>query len=167
MLELPSGDMLPESGIISQYGMDINQGEGIELIPSDAVVAAKMRVKMEGFLPKYLSIIFKVLGQYRKECTEEDLDNFIANTLPEWEAMVTETEGDWLMGTDDITQLDIWVAPCWELLFLTFTACDLRADDAAKVNVRETAPNWCNYVERWREHPAIKPNCFNVKAFNK
>ena len=81
--------------------------------------------------------------------------------------MCKEADGKWLMGTDEITQLDIMVAPFWEGPFLLTTACDSQAELAAKVSARENAPNWCNFMERWREHPAIKPYCFDEKAFNK
>ena len=51
LLELPSGDRIPESAIIAQFGIEKNAGKGIELVPSDPLIAAKMRVKMEEAVP--------------------------------------------------------------------------------------------------------------------
>ena len=47
VLETPQGELIPESGIISQFAMETNPTGGIQLVPSDPMVAAHMRVRME------------------------------------------------------------------------------------------------------------------------
>ena len=78
--------MMPESAIICQYAMELNKDEGIELIPSDPLIAAQMRMKMDQFLPKYGQIWFNM----RKEHTEELLNEFATKVLPDWEQMCVE-----------------------------------------------------------------------------
>ena len=72
------------------------------------------------------------------------------------------------MGTDEITQLDIWVAPFWEYIYLMLTSpdCKPRTETQFKLQAAVMAPKWCEYMEKWREHPAIKPYRFNEKANN-
>ena len=40
ILETPSGDLIPESGIVMSYGLEANASGGIQLIPADALEAA-------------------------------------------------------------------------------------------------------------------------------
>ena len=65
VLELPTGDLLPESGILMQYAMDAAPaGQGIDLIPADPLVAADMRVKMIQY-DKIFSTYFNPVGMSR------------------------------------------------------------------------------------------------------
>ena len=98
VLELPSGEMLPESAIISQYAIELNKDKGIELVPNDPVVAAKMRLEMDRFFPKYAKLLFGL-----RSGTDEAINDFMTKALPEYEKLCTETNGKWLMGTDEIT----------------------------------------------------------------
>ena len=49
ILETPHGHLIPESGIIQQWAMEHNPSGGLQLIPSDPLEAAKMRVRMDAF----------------------------------------------------------------------------------------------------------------------
>jgi len=74
--------------------------------------------------------------------------------------MAAESNGKFLMGTDDLTALDIHCAPIWEITYLWDRGCYADVDEHLKI--RETAPNWCAYMERFRNHPAIKPYCMSA-----
>jgi len=76
--------------------------------------------------------------------------------------MATEANGKFLFGTDELTQLDIHCAPLWEIIFLFETGVYADVDEHLKI--RENAPNWVAYMERFRDHPAIKPHRLNAKA---
>ena len=59
VLEVPSGELFPESDINSNYALDVaGPNQGLKLIPDDPVLAAKMRVKMQEFDKKILSLNF-------------------------------------------------------------------------------------------------------------
>lgn len=49
VLETTAGKLVPESGIIQQWALEQNPNGGIQLIPSDPLEAAKMRVRMDKF----------------------------------------------------------------------------------------------------------------------
>ena len=51
-MELPSGELITESAIISQYAIDKNPKGGIQLYPSDPYEAAMMRITMDKFMSK-------------------------------------------------------------------------------------------------------------------
>ena len=64
VLEMPTGDLIPESGIAMQFAIEsAPSGQGIDLIPADPILAAEMRVKIAEhdkdwwtyMLPIYLS----------------------------------------------------------------------------------------------------------------
>merc|ERR1711957_872368 len=65
-------------------------------------------------------------------------------------------------GTEDLTALDIHIAPFWEMIFLYERGTYANVDEVLKI--RENAPNWCAYVEKFRNHPLIKPHRYNAKA---
>lgn len=70
------------------------------------------------------------------------------------------------MGTDDLTLFDIHCGPMWEKVFLLEEGGSCP-DVLARLNWRYNAPNWCAYVERFREHPMIKPYRFDVASHKK
>ena len=76
--------------------------------------------------------------------------------------MCAEADGKFLLGTDEPTALDIHCAPFWEIMYLFTSGVYEDVDAILKVN--ETAPKWCAYMERFRNHPKIKPYRFNRKA---
>ena len=83
-------------------------------------------------------------------------------TLPVFEQWATEANGKFLMGTDDLTQLDIHCSGVWEIIYLW--NCGAYASVEEVLQSRQNAPNWCAYMERFRNHPAIKPVRMNAKA---
>ena len=59
MLEAPSGELIPESGIQVQYALEAApRGQGIDLIPADPLIAAKMRLKIAEHDKKVLGKMF-------------------------------------------------------------------------------------------------------------
>jgi len=76
--------------------------------------------------------------------------------------MCTEANGKFLLGTDEPTLLDIHCAPFWEIIYLWDHGVYADVDEVLKI--RENAPNWCAYMERFRNHPLIKPYRFDAKA---
>ena len=47
VLEVPSGELIPESGIIADYALQVaGPNQGLKLIPDDPVQAALMRAKI-------------------------------------------------------------------------------------------------------------------------
>ena len=158
-MEMPTGVMVPESGIIQQWAQETNPDGGISLIPSDPLEAAKMRVRME----KFMKTIPNMFGIIMARGTDvEGIQKYKDETLPLYEQMCTEAAGKFLMGTEDLTALDIHIAPFWEMIFLYERGTYANVDEVLKI--RENAPNWCAYVEKFRNHPLIKPHRYNAKA---
>lgn len=57
VLEVPSGELIPESGIAAEYALQVaGPNQGLKLIPDDPVQAALMRAKMADFDKKYLPL---------------------------------------------------------------------------------------------------------------
>ena len=59
-METPQGDLIPDSGVIVNYALESSPSTGIQLIPSDPLQAARMRLKMERFnklLPNMFGVI--------------------------------------------------------------------------------------------------------------
>lgn len=118
-----------------------------------------MRVKMEKF-NKNLSNMFGLILSRGQDV--EKILKYKNETLPVFEAMATEANGKFLLGTDDLTQLDIHCGPMWEIVYLMEKGVYADVDEHLKI--RENAPNWCAYMEKFRSHPVIEPYCFNAKA---
>ena len=93
---------------------------------------------------------------------EEKINKYKNETLPAFEEMCKKSNGKFLMGTDDLTMLDIHCGPMWEIVYLFEKGVYANVDEILKI--RENAPKWCAYMERFRNHPAIKPYRFNAKA---
>ena len=59
LLEVPSGDLIPESDIVTGYAMQVaGPDQGINLIPSDPLINAKMRLRMLEFDKKIMPANF-------------------------------------------------------------------------------------------------------------
>ena len=139
--------------------MEQNPAGGINLIPSDPLEAAKMRVRMEGFM-KTVSGLFPMILSRGQDV--EKLQKYKEETLPIYEKMCTEANGKYLLGTDEPTLLDIHCAPFWEIVYLWDRGVYSDVEEVLKI--RENAPNWCAYMDKFRNHPLIKPHRFNAKA---
>lgn len=159
ILETPQGDLIPETAIIMQYALESSPAGGIQLVPSDPVEAAKMRVKMEEFMKNLGPLLGVVLS-----CGNDvgKINAYKETMLPQLEQMATEANGKFLLATDDITLYDIHCAPLMELIFLFEKG--VYADVDAILQIRTNAPNWVAYMERFRAHPVIKPVRMNAKA---
>ena len=118
-----------------------------------------MRMQMERFNKTFGILIAVVLSRGQDA---EKIATYKEQALPVYEAMCTAANGKFLMGTDDITQLDIHVGPFWEIMYLFRDG--VYSDVNEKLKIEETAPNFFAYVQRFREHPAIKPYRFSRKA---
>ena len=93
---------------------------------------------------------------------DEKIELYKSEELPAFEKMCADAGGKFLMGTDEITQLDIHVAPFWEIIYLMDKG--VYADVGEKLKICESAPKWCAYMEKIRNHPVLKDHCFKVKA---
>ena len=162
VLEVPSGEMFPESGINMEYAMQVaGPDQGISLIPSDPVKAAQMRTTMAKFDSEFLPVMFKVyLGKYKEGPAQEFLDQGV----PMMERYCAQTtDGKWIMGTDDLTMADIHIGAMWDFLFSFSKGQGLRSC-FDKLNFAENAPKWHSYMERLRAHPKIEPACMSLEA---
>ena len=92
----------------------------------------------------------------------EKINKYKTETLPLFEQMCTEANGKFLFGTDELTMLDIHCASMWEIIYLFEKGVYADVDEI--LQIRTNAPNWCAYMEKFRNHPAIRPYCFNEKA---
>ena len=72
-----------------------------------------------------------------------------------FEKMCADANSKWLMGTDEITQLDIHCGAMWEITYL-MDDLSIYTDVRDKLKIRENAPNWVAYMEKFRSHPVLK-----------
>ena len=118
-----------------------------------------MRVRMGEFMTQIKPMFGVILSRGEDD---EKINLYKAETLPLFEKMATETGGKWLMGTDEITQLDIHCGAMWDIIFLMDKGC--YADVGDKLKILENAPKWAAYMEKFRAHPILKNYCFMEKA---
>ena len=163
VLETPAGDLIRESGVIAQLAIELGGDQGIELVPKDPIVAAKMRLEIEAFRAK-MSIFWPVI--YPSVGTDNaTIDKFGTELLPIWEAMAAKTsEGKWLFGTQEPTLLDVNVAPFLEILYLWQQSVMSNVTD--RLELATKAPNLIRYVEMWQAHPLVNPHHMRQKAAN-
>ena len=162
VLEVPSGELIPESGIQMEYAMQVGRNQGIDLIPADPVEAAKMRVKMAEF-DKKLGMIF---GVYLSRCADEKIDEFVRDYVPYAEALCPEVGSEkWLMGTEELTLLDIHCGAMWENVY-TLMQAPANSQSSARANLQVNAPKWWAYIERLRAHPKLAKHAMNQEVTN-
>jgi hypothetical protein len=77
--------------------------------------------------------------------------------------MATEANGKFLMGTDELTQIDTHLTGHWNMAFTTIFGSNFT-EELAPYDIKGKAPNWVAYMERLLEHPAIKPYALNKAA---
>ena len=85
VLETPAGDLIRESGVIAQLAHELGGSNGVELVPSDPIKAAKMRLEIEAFkgtLSGLWPVIYPSVGT-----DEATIEKFGAEILPKWEAL--------------------------------------------------------------------------------
>lgn len=78
------------------------------------------------------------------------------------ERIAALSKGKYLLQTDDITLLDIHVAPFWETLYLLNKGP--MKEDLEPLNLETKAPNLIKYIEMFREHPRIKPHRLDAQV---
>lgn len=107
VLEAPTGELIPESGIQVQYALEAApRSQGIDLIPEDPITAATMRFKIAEHDKNVLRKLF-TMGLARFGNSEAN-DVFCAEALPYMESLCPEVGSDkWLMGGDEITLMDV------------------------------------------------------------
>ena len=118
-----------------------------------------MRVRMAECMPLMKNAFGVILSRGEDD---EKITLYKNETLPAFEKMCADAGGKWLMGTDEITQLDLAFGAMWDIIFLMDKGC--YADVGEKLKIRETAPNWVAYMERFRAHPILKDHCFIEQA---
>lgn len=79
ILEAPSGDLIKESGIVIQLALDAGKENGLQLIPSDPIEAAKMRIECDGFM-QYMKGFWAVIAQRGEN--QEANEAFAKDFLP-------------------------------------------------------------------------------------
>ena len=156
ILELPDGTMIRESGIVADYAIDLTRGQGIELVPSDPVLAAKMRLKINDLKMGQIFAIYLSRGK-----DTEKLETYKKDALVQFESWAKEAGDKWLMGTDEITLADTMIGPMWEVMYMMEHQ---YSDVSEYLDVKTNAPNWLKYVEKFRAHPALKEQRFRQKA---
>ena len=111
-----------------------------------------MRIKMNQF-DKTLGAYFGVIVSRYED--EEKINTFLTDVLPKYEEACTNANGKYLMGTDDVTFVDCYVASIWDSMFTGVNA-PAHGDGAEKLDLKNKAPNWWAYMERVRAHPQLK-----------
>ena len=74
-----------------------------------------------------------------------------------------DEEQTWLFGTEDLTLLDIHCGAVWEKIFL-IGEHGAYPELFARLNWEETAPSWCKYMRRFRDHEVIRPLRMHVEV---
>mmetsp|Transcript_23754 Transcript_23754/g.29542 ORF Transcript_23754/g.29542 Transcript_23754/m.29542 type:complete len:172 (+) Transcript_23754:274-789(+) len=166
VLEAPTGELIPESGIQMQYALDAAPaGQGLELIPSDPLVAAQMRVKMVDFDKKVLRHLFGV-GLSRFQDLQE-VDGYVSVAIPYIEELCPEVSSDkWLMGTDEMTLFDIHCGAMWDFFYVLAQA-PAYSDVPALADLAQKSPKWWAYMQRFRAHPKLAPTCMKQDVAKK
>jgi len=113
LLETPAGDLIKESLIISQFAIEQGKDQGLELVPKDPIVAAKMRLDIEAFVSS--RVFSRPIMYPSRGLDNATIDKFKEAGLPLWEAICAKaTDGKWLFGTDEPTLMDVHIAPFME-----------------------------------------------------
>ena len=95
----------------------------------------------------------------------EKIDAYVAEALPLIENFIGEgcDDSKWLLGTDELTMLDIHAGAFLDSTYTAFKA-EANSEGAARANLAVNAPRWMAYMERLRAHPKIAPVCINQEA---
>ena len=160
-IENASGDIVPGGMIVSMFAFENTKGSrGLELFPEDPFEAADMEVAMANF-DKIVPPLFQCyMSRFEND---EKIEKFVTDLLPKFEEMATRAGDKWLWGTDEVTYYDFYVGSVWEFLYC-FKDAPAFADGFAKIQLEKRAPNWIKFVERFREHWAVKPHRSNIPA---
>lgn len=164
VLEVPSGELIPESQIIADYSLQVAQpNQGEKLIPDDPVLTAQMRFKMQKFDKEILGFGFALFMSRFQD--EEKINAYIEGAVPLVEAMCEVAGSDkWLMGTTEMTQLDVHCGAQWDFIY---TMAQATAFNPEGQRVLDAAPKWCAYMERIRAHPKIAPVAMKLEVANR
>ena len=145
ILETPAGDLIRESGVISQLAVELGKDQGVELVPKDPIAAAKMRLEIEAFRNKtsiFWPVIYPAVGTDLVA-----IDKFGAELLPIWEAMCAKYSDDkWLFGTSEPTLLDVYTAPFFEILFNWLSPDSVMSNVTDRLELSKNAPHLIKYV---------------------
>jgi glutathione S-transferase len=113
LLETQDGEFITDSAIISQVAIEANEGKGLDVVPKDPILAAKMRMQIEE-CSKWMSPIFQVYGSRGLDATK---NANLKPTIENFNNLIKKANGKFLLGTDEPTLLDCWFVPFLE----TFT----------------------------------------------
>ena len=98
----------------------------------------------------------------------DKIDAYVAQNVPWYEQMIEQAgEDKWLLGTANLTLLDIYCGAVWDVFYAHLYKAAAFADGAARANLAQTSPRWVAYMERIREHPKVAPVCMNLLAADK
>jgi glutathione S-transferase len=134
-----------------QFAHEYAPDQGLELIPKDPVVAAKMRLAMEDFL-KIQVAPREVMHSRGEDPVKLDAMRDMISKHNDFAKRAAG--GKWLMGTDEPTMLDIHCAPQWEIFCSWMTGPMKAVLDHTKFV--EQCPDVIEYVARFKSHDAFK-----------
>ena len=95
----------------------------------------------------------------------EKIDAYVTDIVPWVEASLEQAgEGKYLMGTDDLTLLDVYAGAMWDFIYCFVHKAITFSDAGARANLAENSPKWVAYMEMIRAHPKIAPVCMNLEV---
>ena len=163
VLEMPDGTIIIESRIIQDFAHDYAKDQGEDLYDKDPVKAAKQRLAMEAFN----GFIMPFFGVMMSRGENEDAFKALVPIVEKYENWLKEHlgTGNFLLGYDHATMVDVQVFPALERLVL-FENSPFH-DIFERLNVKETAPTIYRYVHTFREIDQFKPFTIQLSAWTK
>jgi glutathione S-transferase len=123
-----------------------------------------MRVAMAKFDP----LMNAFWGVYMSRFVDVEKINICKeNSLKPWEAMCKAAGDKWLLGTDEMTMLDVHCGAMWDSIYTHAINEGVYKTFHDVLDAKNFAPHWCAYMERFRAHPAIHKYRFRNMAVEK
>jgi len=169
LLETQDGTLIPESGVLMYFAHDYTKGkeEGHNLIPEDAVAAAKMRLAQEDF-NKVLNTTGFWPAFGHKSWYDDEANATLASNLDKFEDFAKKyTDGkSFLSGTDSASMLDIHCFPFFARLVHTNVEC-LKENVHEKHGFADKLAVVHQYVDFFMNHKDFAGFTMNAEAYNR
>lgn len=159
ILEKPDGSLENESAQMMAWAIESQAGKGIDLMPADSKPAMDEK---EALFSDSMATFWPILKTRYQDMSK--IDEFLAagGAAEKWNALC-DTNGKFLLGTDELTLVDIKCGTLWELQWHGIHS-DVNSVAAARLDLQKNAPHWWAFMERFRAHPKVAPLCMNLKA---